>query len=327
MDFLPRVFRPPVQSFFLLGPRGTGKSLWARRQFPDAIWIDLLDPETAREYTARPERLKERVRAEPKKKRVVIDEVQKAPQLLDVVHALIEEKPSRQFVLTGSSARKLKRTGVDLLAGRALLESLHPFLAVELGDDFDLARALEYGLIPLVVASPTPRDVLRTYHALYIREEVQLEGLVRNVAEFSRFLEVISFSHASVLNISNVSRECAVGRKTVESYVGILEDLLIGFRLPVFTRRARRATAAHPKFYLFDAGVFRAIRPRGPLDRPEEIAGAALEGLVVQHLRAWNAYRGLRNELSYWRTRSGVEVDVVVHGEDGFWARPGSQAR
>jgi len=209
---------------------------------------------------------------------------------------------------------------VDLLAGRALLRTLHPFMAAELGKGFVLEAALRHGLVPLVVNSKDPLDTLQAYHALYLREEVQMEGLVRNLGNFNRFLEAISFSHASVLSLAAISRECEVERKTVEGYVQVLEDLLLAFRVPVFTRRARRETAAHPKFYFFDAGVSRSLRARGPLDRPAEIDGAALEGLVVQHLRAWNAYRGDRNKLYYWRTRSGVEVDSVLYGEDGLWA-------
>jgi predicted AAA+ superfamily ATPase len=147
-----------------------------------------------------------------------------------------------------------------------------------------------------------------------------MEGLVRNVGHFSRFLESISLSHASVLNVSNVARDCEVGRKTVEGFVEILEDLLLAWRLPVFTRRARRELAAHPKFFLFDAGVYRSLRPKGPLDRPEEIEGHAIEGLVAQHLRAWQAYSGASRELFYWRTRSGVEVDFIVYGPDGLRA-------
>jgi predicted AAA+ superfamily ATPase len=146
-----------------------------------------------------------------------------------------------------------------------------------------------------------------------------MEGLTRNVGNFARFLEAVSFSHGAVLNVSNVARECQMERKTAAGYVEILEDLLLSFRLPVFTKRARRETAAHPKFYLFDAGVYRSLRPKGPLDRPEEIEGAALEGLVAQHLRAWVSYSGEGASLSYWRTRSGVEVDFVVYGEEGFW--------
>jgi predicted AAA+ superfamily ATPase len=165
-----------------------------------------------------------------------------------------------------------------------------------------------------------PDDVLRSYASLYLEQEVQTEGLVRNVGNFARFLEVVSFSHASVLNVANVARETQVSRKTVEGYLGILEDLLLAWRLPVFTRKAQRATVAHPKLFLFDAGVYRALRPAGPLDRPQEIEGAALEGLIAQHLRAWAAYGRSDFELSYWRTRAGSEIDFIVYGPDGFWA-------
>ena len=327
MEVVPRFFRPPRGSFFLFGPRGTGKSSWTRAAFPQALRVDLLDPETLRSLSASPERLVELVEGNPERKVIVVDEVQKVPELLPVVHGLIEAKRGLRFVLTGSSARKLKRTGADLLAGRSRLRTLHPFLAAELGERFRLSDALLRGLLPLVVAADDPADALRTYVALYLREEVQMEGFVRNVGQFSRFLEAIGFSHASVLNVANVARECNVDRKIVEGYLGILEDLLLGYRLPVFTRRAKRATAAHPKFFLFDAGVFRSLRLRGPLDRPEEIEGAALEGLVVQHLVAWNAYRGDRNRLFYWRTRSGVEVDAVMYGEDGLLAVEVKNAR
>jgi predicted AAA+ superfamily ATPase len=165
-----------------------------------------------------------------------------------------------------------------------------------------------------------PEDVLNAYVALYVREEVQLEGLVRHIGNFSRFLEAASFSHASLLNISNVARECEVERKVVEGYLNILEDILLAFRLPIFAKRAQRALVAHPKFYFFDSGVFQSLRPRGPLDRPEEIAGAALEGLVAQHLRAWNAYKGNPCEIYFWRSRGGVEVDFVLYGKDGIHA-------
>ena len=267
-----------------------------------------------------PERLRENILASPDRSTVVIDEIQKIPALLGLVHVLIEEKRSLTFVLTGSSSRKLKRTGVDLLAGRALLCRLHPFMAAELGERFSFDRALGEGLLPIVWAAPDPQKVLETYTALYIREEVQMEGIVRNIGSFSRFIEAISFSHASVLSVSNVARECSVNRKTVEGYVEILEDLLLAYRIPVFSKRAGRAVAAHPKFYLFDAGVFRAIRARGPLDLTEGIEGAALEGLVGQHLRAWIHYSRSNHELFYWRTQSGAEVDFIVYGQDVFYA-------
>jgi len=327
METLPRFFIPPDRSFFLFGPRGTGKSTWTRTALPNALRVDLLDPETHRRFGARPERLAEVVHAHPEQRQIVVDEVQKAPELLAVVHLLLEEDPSRRFVLTGSSARKLRREGVNLLAGRALLRTLHPFLPCELGERFRLSDALRIGLVPLVLAADDPADVLRSYVALYVREEVQAEGLVRHLGGFARFLEAISFSHASVLNVSAVARDCAVQRKTVESYLSVLEDLLLSFRLFVFARRAKRAVITHPKLYLFDPGVFRALRPSGPLDRPAEIDGAALEGLVAQQLRAWNAYDDNRHQLAFWRTRAGSEVDFVVYGPLGFWAVEVKNAR
>jgi predicted AAA+ superfamily ATPase len=320
MESVTRFFQAPKQSFFLFGPRGTGKSSWIKAQLPDALRLDLLEPESHRAYAAKPERLRDLVEANPRKTTLVIDEVQKVPALLSVVHALSEERKNLRFVLTGSSARKLRREATDLLAGRALLRTMHPFMAAELGRSFRLERALQIGMVPLVVASESPEETLRAYHTLYIKEEIQAEGLVRNVGGFARFLEAISLSHGSMLNLANVSRECEVERKTVEGYLSVLEDLLISVRIPVFTKRAKRTPAVHPKFYMFDAGVFRAARPKGPLDRTEELEGAALEGLVFQHLRAWNAYRGERNTISYWRTRTGLEVDFVLYGPDGFWA-------
>ena len=319
-SIIPRPFPSPKQSFFLFGPRGTGKSTLLKHLWKDALTIDLLEPDVFRRYSARPERLREIILAHPKIRVVVIDEVQKCPELLPVVHFLLEKKMKLQFILTGSSSRKLKRTGVDLLAGRALNLTLHPFMASELGSRFHLDKALSKGTLPLVFMSKKPEAVLKSYVALYVKEEVQAEGLVRNIGGFSRFLEAVSFSHASLLNVSNVARECEIERKVVEGYVSILEDLLLAYRIPVFTKRAKRATAHHPKFFYFDAGVYRSLRPAGPLDRPEEIQGAALDGLVAQHLRAWMAYRADPNSLFYWRTRSGVEVDFILYGKNAFFA-------
>lgn len=320
MEFVPRFFRAPPSSYFLFGPRGTGKSLWTQHTYPDALRIDLLEPDTLRLYSSRPERLREAVLSRSGLRYVIVDEVQKVPELLPAVHALIEKRRELRFVLTGSSARKLRRAGVDLMAGRAVVRSLHPYMAAELGGRFSLPGALAAGLVPLVLAAADPVDVLRSYAALYLREEVQMEGLVRNVGPFARFLEAVTFSHAAPLNISAVARDCQVERKTIEAYVEILEDLLLAYRVPVFTRRARRELSSHPKLYLFDAGVYRSLRPSGPLDRPEEIDGAALEGLVAQHLRAWIAYAGDDHGLYFWRTRSGLEVDLVLYGPTGVYA-------
>lgn len=319
MKNLGRFLTPPAHSFFLFGPRGVGKTTWLAGAYPDALYLDLLEADRFRELSAQPERLEALVLARGDKQVVVIDEVQRIPELLHGVHALIERKLGITFVLTGSSARKLRRGGVDLLAGRAYLYSLHPFMAAEL-PSFELENALRIGLVPLIVADTDPEAALRAYVGLYLKEEVQAEGLTRNIGQFSRFLEAASFSHAATLNASQIARDCQVERKTVVAYLEILEDLLLAFRLPVFTRRARRETIAHPKLYFFDAGVFRSLRPKGPLDRPQEIDGAALEGLVAQHLRAWIAYRAKEDQLFYWQTRGGVEVDFVLYGEGLFEA-------
>ena len=293
MELIRRFFHPAEASYFLFGPRGTGKSTFLREAFADGLWIDLLQPEVHQRFAARPDRLRDLVDGNPEAKIVVLDEVQRIPALLDVVHHLIERRGRRaapRFVLTGSSARKLRRTGVNLLAGRLLLERMHPFMAAEL-PSFDLAMALRRGMLPVVWDSDTPDATLASYVALYIREEVQAEGLVRRLDDFARFVEVISFSHGSVLNVSEVARETHTSGKTTEAYIGILEDLYLAFRLPVFRKRQKRQLVAHPKFYWFDAGVFRSVRPAGPFDRPEEIDGGALEGLVAQHLRGGSITR------------------------------------
>jgi len=320
MEIIRRFLKTDKQSFFLLGPRGTGKTTFLKNAFPEALTVDLLLPETYRTFVARPERLRELIDAHRDHKIIVLDEVQKAPQLLEVVHSLLEEKRGIQFILTGSSARKLKKTGIDLLSGRALMKRMHPFIAGELGPRFHLHDALQKGLIPVVLDSEDPYSSLHAYVDLYIREEVQMEGLTRNIGGFSRFLEAVSFSHGAILNVSNISRECQVERKVVEGYITILEDLLLSFRIPVFTKRAKRAVSSHPKFYLFDVGIYNSLRPSGPLDRPEEKAGAALEGLIAQHLRAWIDYRHQDCRLFFWRTSSGTEIDFILYGTKVFSA-------
>ena len=319
MEFVSRFFQVPDRSCFVFGPRGTGKSTWLRERIPDALVVDLLEPPAHRSLSARPERLRELLAGSPRRETVVIDEIQRIPEVLTVVHAVMEEPSSPRFILTGSSARKLRRGGVDLLGGRAVQRTLHPFMAAEL-PAFDLGSAVRVGLVPLVVVASDPAEVLAGYASLYLDQEVRAEGLTRNIGAFTRFLEAISFSHGAQLNISAIARECEVERKVVAGYVGILEDLLLAFRLPVFRKRAKRATVTHDKLYLFDAGVFRSLRPRGPFDRPEEIDGQALEGLVAQHLRAWIAYSRFDVDLFFWRTRAGAEVDFVVYGETGLQA-------
>ncbi len=312
---------PPRGSFFLFGPRGTGKSTWVRDKLPGAVHLDLLESGLYLELLAAPERLESKIPPEHRGW-VVLDEVQKVPALLDEVHRLIERRKLR-FALTGSSARKLRRGGVNLLAGRAVTLRMHPLTHAELGARFDLGHSLRFGQLPVVQADRDPqaaRAYLASYVATYLREEVMQEGLTRNLAAFGRFLEAASFSQASPLNISAVARDCMVERKVIEDYFGILEDLLIGVRLPVFTRRARRRLVSHPKFFFFDAGVFRAVRPRGPLDSVEEVDGAALETLLLEELRALNDYGRADYSLHYWKSTTGLEVDFVLYGEHGLCA-------
>jgi uncharacterized protein len=317
-DVFPRLLRPPAKSFFLLGPRATGKSMWVREQLPDAVYLDLLESDLYTELLASPSRLETKL---PREHRgwVILDEIQKVPELLDEVHRLIERRKLR-FALTGSSARKLRRRGVNLLAGRALSLTMHPLTRVELGERFELRHSLVFGQLPNAYTDRDPRAFLATYVKTYLREEVLQEGLTRNLGAFARFLETISLSQGMLLNISAVAADSHVERKTVESYVTILEDLLIAVRLPSFQRRAKRRVTAHPKFYFFDTGVYRTVRPRGPLDSSAEIDGPAFETLLLQELRAHIAYAALDYEISYWRAATGVEVDFVLYGERGLHA-------
>ena len=316
-----RFLHPRSESFFLFGPRGTGKTTWLKAQMPDAVFVNLLASDMALRYSANPMFFKEVVVGNPTKRTFVIDEIQKVPALLDVVHDLIETYPALQFVLTGSSARKLKRSvGVNLLGGRALEIHLHPFMAAELGDSFSLDEALLHGLLPVILKYKDRDAALASYLNLYIREEVQMEGLVRNLDSFSRFLEAMSFSHGAILSTTDIARECGVKRTTVDGFIEILEGLLIGKRLPAFQRHAKRKVVMRDKFYFFDAGVYRALRPKGMMDRPEEIAGMALEGMVHQHLVAWRDYSGIQGGLYFWRTQLGHEVDFVIYTENEFVA-------
>ena len=314
-----RLLKPPKnKSFFLFGPRGVGKTTWVKITFPNAVYIDLLEAEVFNDLLANPQRLENFI---PKgyKDWVIIDEIQRIPELLNEVHRLIE-KHHYKFVLTGSSARKIRRGGINLLGGRALTYHMHPLTSIELGEDFNIEHSLKYGHLPCAYTEDDPKSYLESYVKTYLEEEVRQEGLTRNLNAFARFLETATFSQGSVLNISNVARECAVERKVVENYFNILEDLLIGYRLPVFTKRSKRRLVRHSKFYFFDVGVYRTLRPKGPLDRPEEIEGVAFESLFFQELQA--VISGLRMDykLYYWRTSSNMEVDFVLYGEKGIFA-------
>jgi predicted AAA+ superfamily ATPase len=263
-----RTIKPPNnKSFFLFGPRGTGKSTWVQKVFADNLYLDLLESELYNLLIALPQRLESFI-PPGYEGWVIIDEIQRIPELLNEVHRLIEKR-NLFFVLTGSSARKLRRKGVNLLAGRALTRRMHPLTVIELGGDFTLDHSLQWGHMPMTFTDSNPAAYLSSYVHTYLREEVQQEGLTRNLQAFARFLEAASFSQAAPLNISEVARECDVNRKLAEEYFNIIEDLLLSVRLPAFRKCARRRVVAHPKFFLFDTGFYRAIRPKGILDRPE----------------------------------------------------------
>jgi predicted AAA+ superfamily ATPase len=250
---------------------------------------------------------------------VILDEVQRIPALLNEVHRLIESRKTR-FILTGSSARSLRKKGVNLLAGRALTYHMHPLTVQELGSEFQLNTVLQYGLLPAAIGHADPKKYLESYVQTYVREEVLQEGLTRNIGAFSRFLEVASFSQGNLLNCSEIARELSLNRLLVTDYFDILEDLLLASRISVFTQRAKRKMVAHQKFYFFDVGVFRALRPMGPLDSAAEADGAALETLFFQSLRAINDYFELGYKISFWRTSAGAEVDFVLCGPRGLHA-------
>jgi len=314
-----RLIKPPqAKSFFLFGPRGTGKTTWVKNTFPHAVYIDLLEAEIFNDLLANPQRLEQFI-PKDSKDWIIIDEVQRIPELLNEVHRLIE-KYKYTFILTGSSARRLRRKGPNLLGGRALTYSLHPLTAIELGKDFDLNHSSKYGQLPCAYTDSDPKSYLESYVKTYLEEEVRQEGLTRNLGAFYRFLEAASFSQGSILNISSVARECSIERKVVENYFTILEDLLIAYRLPIFSKRAKRRLVAHPKFYFFDIGVYRTLRPMGSLDIPEEVEGAAFDTLFFQELIAINDALSLGYTISYWRTSNNMEVDFVLYGDKGIHA-------
>ena len=306
------------KSFFLFGPRGTGKTTWLKHRLPEALFVNLLQSEFYNRLTANPGVLRQ-VIPRDHSGWTIIDEVQRIPALLNEVHDLIETR-ELGFALTGSSARTLRRKGVNLLAGRALTYRMHPLTVAEQGDAFNLRDSLQLGHLPARFGESAPGKYLEDYVQTYLREEVMQEGLTRNIGHFSHFLEVASFSQGATVNISAVAREAQINRPVAENYFSILEDLLIAVRLPVFSRKARRKLISQTKFYFFDAGVYRSIRPVGPLDSDAEIDGPALETLVLQELRAVSDYHGLDYQIHFWRTRSGLEVDFVLYGPNGLLA-------
>ena len=314
-----RLLRAPRSSCFLFGPRGTGKSTWIGRHFADARLYDLLNTTEALRLAREPGALFREVETLPAGEWVVIDEVQRVPELLNEVHRLIETRGLR-FVLSGSSARKLRRGGANLLAGRALVHNLFPLVSAERSFRVDVDDALRYGGLPLAVTGADPAAYLSAYAETYLQEEIRAEALTRNVGGFSRFLEIAARQNGQVTNVAAISRDAAVSRSTVQNYFEILIDTLIGAWLPAWKLKRATKQVAHPKFYLFDCGVARALSGRIAYPPSPEERGALLETLLLGEIRAYAAYEGLRYPLYYWRTHDGVEVDLLCETGAGFVA-------
>lgn len=308
---------PETRSFFLVGPRQTGKSSLIQDRYGATAWsVNLLHSEDFVRYAKQPGQYRldalEQYRAGIR--RFVLDEVQRVPDLLNEVHALLELHSDAQFIMLGSSARKLKRGGANLLGGRAVQRFLYPFTRAELGERFDLDDALRFGTLPplLGLSAADKQDILRAYTETYLREEIQMEGLVRNLGGFYRFLDVAGSACGELLNFSNVARECQLPVRSVQSYYEILEDTLVGVRLMPWMKSARKRLVAHPKFYFFDTGVTNAINHRLSAPPDPRTYGRLFEQWLI--LETWRQlqYTGSETRLFFWRTNTGAEVDLLV---------------
>ena len=315
----PRTLRPPRESFFLFGIRGVGKSTWARQRFPGAPCIDLLDEGVFHSYLRDPRRFGHELRRHKRGAWVVVDEVQRLPALLNEVHRAIEDLGLR-FVLLGSSARKLKVAGTNLLAGRAVRREMHPLQPDEMGADFDLKEVLRYGSVPIIWRAPHKPDRLDAYAQLYLREEIQAEALVRNLPGFARFLPIAALFHGQVVNTAGLARDAGVARTTVSGYLDILQDTYLVTLLQPYEAKLRVKERKHPKLYWTDAGIVRAMKRQLHEPAAEE-RGAFLEGWVYSLLRARQAYAGLYDELRYWApAQGGTEVDFLLRRGKSFVA-------
>ena len=309
--------RPGTETFFLWGPRQAGKTTLLKQRYPQGRWINLLRSEEFRRYATRPELLRLEIEADPSDpaRQIVIDEIQKVPALLDEVHGLVEDR-KLCFALCGSSARKVRRGAANLLGGRALRFELLGLTAHELGSAFDLERILNHGYLPRIYESGRPAERLDAYVSDYLREEIAAEGLVRNLPSFSDFLDAASLSDGSIVNYTNIARDCGVSNKTAKGYFQILEDTLIGCWLPAYRKRVKRRLAVAPKFYFADVGVVNSLARRGRLRPGSELFGKAFENWVHHELRSYLAYSRPNSTLAYWRLQSGLEVDFVVDDVD-----------
>jgi predicted AAA+ superfamily ATPase len=310
---ISRLSRRPIDSFFLLGPRGTGKSTLLKSWFPEALWFDLLDQGELYRLLRSPGAFAQAVEAQSPDRWIVVDEIQRAPALLDEVHRLIE-KDGRRFALSGSSARKLRRGAANLLAGRAFVHHLFPLTHFELSKNVPLNAFLEFGGLPKIALEKTSSikiERLRAYVGTYLAEEIKAEAVSRNVERFNRFLRVAALANGQVTNLSNIARDSSMSRSTVSTHFSILEDTLIGAFLPAWQPRLKVKETGHPKFYFFDTGVFRELTDRGGESPTPEERGVLLETAVFHELRAAREYQRKSGTLSYWRTHEGVEVDFV----------------
>lgn len=318
---IPRLLVPPKKSFFLLGPRGSGKTTWLKHHFKAATRFDLLDEARYQRYLGDIASFQRELAAVPDGSWVVIDEVQRLPSLLNEVHRQIEDRGLR-FSLTGSSARKLRRAGVNLLAGRAVRRTMYPLCPEELGADFDLDRALSSGTLPVVWTSEEPEDTLSAYVQLYLKEEIQGEALVRNLPGFARFLPIAALSHGQLVNAAGIARDAGVARTTVLEYLSILEDTLLAYRVPAFEGKLRVRERQHPKLFWVDPGIVRTITRSRGAPSPEE-RGRLFEGFVYMILRLYMELGKLDiDEIAYWAPGEGgrTEVDFVLSRGDTRWA-------
>ena len=300
------------RSIFLFGPRQTGKSTYLRSLYPEARYINLLKADEFLEYSRRPQILRQSLT--PKEQMVIIDEIQKMPQLLDEVQAIMLERPEVRFILTGSSARKLRRGQANLLAGRAIVQNFYPLISAEVGFGKHNER-INRGGLPAIFNSPIYQEDLRSYVGTYLKEEIQAEGLTRGIEGFSRFLEVAGLSNAQQINFTEIANDAAVAPRLVREYYQILEDTLIGFQLPPFRKTIKRKPVSTSKFYLFDLGVANTLCRRGRIEEGTELYGTSLEHLVAIELKAFLDYSRLDRELTFWRSLSQIEVDFVI-GEE-----------
>jgi predicted AAA+ superfamily ATPase len=305
--------KSPKQSFFLWGPRQSGKSTLLKSLYPHAYWIDLLHSDVFARYAQSPHLLREEALAQRANgDLIVIDEVQKVPQLLDEVHWLIENK-GLIFVLSGSSARKLKRGSGNLLGGRALRKELHGLVSAEVGAEFSLLRALNHGTLPAHYLTDEVWPRLASYTGDYLKEEVAAEGLVRNLPIFGSFLSLAARADTEPVNYTAFSRDVGVSSQTIKDYYQILIDTLLGVFLPLYKKRPKRRIQGADKFYFFDLGVVNFLAKRKSIEPRSELFGKAFENWLLHELTAYNHYKGLHADFTYWRLSTGVEVDFIVN--------------